>query len=103
MMPLRSNIHATAPADPMLPPNFSKVCRISGPVRLRLSVRTPFGATGRPLPAPRPAPGARRKGRARLRCQVTAEMHVGQVRGAGVADLATPRLLGQDLDADLQR
>ena len=40
MMPVRSNIHATAPDEPMLPPNFSKVCRISGAVRLRLSVRT---------------------------------------------------------------
>src|SRR6266850_214020 len=40
MIPWRSNIHATAPEDPMLPPNFSNACRISGPVRLRLSVRT---------------------------------------------------------------
>src|SRR6266571_3724701 len=38
--PLRSNIHATAPAEPRLPPCFSKTWRISGPVRLRLSVRT---------------------------------------------------------------
>jgi len=40
MMPLRSNIHATAPEAPILPPNFSNVCRISGPVRFRLSVKT---------------------------------------------------------------
>src|SRR5262245_10856445 len=40
MMPLRSNIHATAPAAPMLPPPFSNTCRISGAVRLRLSVIT---------------------------------------------------------------
>ena len=40
MMPLRSNIHATAPEAPMLPPPFSNVWRISGAVRLRLSVST---------------------------------------------------------------
>ena len=50
MTPLRSNIQATAPEAPMLPLYFSKVCRISGAVRFRLSVRqrtmtaTPPGA-----------------------------------------------------------
>src|SRR2546426_1947978 len=75
--------------------------------RVRPSAASPAPGAARGEPARPAAPplalGARREGPARLRSQVTAEMHVGQVRGAGVADLATPRLLGQDLDADLQR
>src|SRR2546427_4838219 len=236
--PLRSNIHATAPAEPRLPPCFSKTWRISGPVRLRLSVRTwirratppgaypsyvissydspgsspvpfwtarlmlscgmltsladsmaafsrmlPFGspppflaatvisrrilekslprctsalpflrlicdhrecpdihfhggpemapkppillvlfvsrrqrrlealhsfdATGatdeRGLPAASLGLGARREGPAGPRAQVFAQVHVREIGGAGVPDLAGPRLLGQHLDADLQR
>ena len=47
---LTDNRNRTAPEAPMLPLNFSKVCRISGAVRFRLSVRqrtmtaTPPGA-----------------------------------------------------------
>ena len=37
-MPLRSNCHATDPGSAMEPPFFDRSERISGPVRLRLSV-----------------------------------------------------------------
>src|SRR3989442_137137 len=50
--PLRSNIQATAPEEPMWPPNFSKVCRSSGAVRLRLSVRTRIIRATPPAPYP---------------------------------------------------
>ena len=36
--PLRSNCQATAPGSAIEPPSFEKVERMSGPVRLRLSV-----------------------------------------------------------------
>ena len=38
MTPLRSNCHATEPGSAIEPPSLEKIVRISGPVRLRLSV-----------------------------------------------------------------
>src|SRR6267378_305803 len=64
---------------------------------------TVIATHGRGLPAAPLGLGARREWPARPRAQVLAEVHVGEIRGAGVPDLAGPRLLGQHLDADLQR
>src|SRR3989442_6957103 len=73
----------------------------------RLEALHSFDATGatdeRGLPAASLGLGARREGPAGPRAQVFAQVHVREIGGAGVPDLAGPRLLGQHLDADLQR
>src|SRR5688500_14310971 len=63
---------------------------------------TPITAPQRSRPAASLPLGAGRERPARLRPEVGAEVHVRQIRRAGVPDLAAPRLLGQNLDPDLQ-
>src|SRR5262244_1769944 len=54
-------------------------------------------------PAPLLARRLGHEGRARPRPHVRAQVHEGEVRGAGVPHLPRPRHLGQDLHTDLQR
>src|SRR5687768_16121908 len=56
---------------------------------------------GRPAPPLALRPGGERP--ARLRAKIPAEVHVRKIRRAGVPHLAAPRLLRQDLHADLER
>src|SRR3989440_10348903 len=67
------------------------------------SPETALAADQRGLPAPPLGLGARRERPGRSRAQIVAQVHVGDVGGARVAHLTRPRLLGQDLDADLER